>query len=62
MKFVFQSGEEQEKGKSYMIWSIVAITILMSIWGIVKIFQSTFGADDKTIDAPNIPKLNNPNK
>ena len=43
LKFVFKSGTDQEEGKSMMIWSLVAITILASVYGIVKIFQETVG-------------------
>lgn len=31
LKFVFQSGEDQEKGKGMMLWSIIALFVLVSI-------------------------------
>ncbi len=60
LKFVFQSGDDQAKGKNMMIWSIIAITVLFSIWGIVRIFQETVGVDggDRNINAPAIPTIN----
>ena len=42
-----------------MIWSIVAITVLVSVWGIVKIFQDTLGVSSTdTINAPKLPEVN----
>ena len=45
---VFQytiAGEEEKKGKakSGMIWGIVGIFIMVSVWGLVAILQGTFG-------------------
>jgi ABC-type glucose/galactose transport system permease subunit len=57
LKFVFKSGEDQEEGKSMMIWSIVAITILASVYGIVAIFQETLGVEKGSADIfPGLPK------
>lgn len=56
LKFVFKSGDDQEQGKSMMIWSIVAITILGSIYGIVGVFQDTVGVEESSADIfPELP-------
>jgi len=56
LKFVFQSGDAQEKGKSMMLWSIVALFVLVSVWGIVVILQKTLGIEgQQTITPPAIP-------
>jgi hypothetical protein len=45
---VFQyaiAGDEEKKAKAKtgMIWGIVGIFVMVSIWGLVAILQSTFG-------------------
>lgn len=39
------AGDEEKKGaaKTHIIWGIVGIFIMVSIWGLVAILQSTFG-------------------
>ena len=34
---------ERKKGREFMIWGLVAIAVMSSIWGIVKILTGTFG-------------------
>lgn len=49
--FVFQvfryavAGDEEAKAKAktQMIWGIIGIFVMVSIWGLVAILQSTFG-------------------
>lgn len=45
-KFVAgQNNEEgQEEGKQHMIWGIVGLFIMVSVWGILNFIQSTLGA------------------
>jgi len=45
---VFQytiAGDEEKKAaaKSQMIWGIIGIFVMVSVWGLVGILQSTFG-------------------
>lgn len=35
--------EAKSKAKTDMIWGIVAIFVMVSVWGLVGILQSTFG-------------------
>ena len=35
----------KEKAKGQMIWGIVAIAVIVSIWGVVAILQNIFGTD-----------------
>lgn len=46
VKFFIINAEEDEKraqGKQFMLWSIIALTVMISIWGLVSILGSTFG-------------------
>ena len=58
LKFVFKSGTDQEEGKSMMIWSLVAITILASVYGIVTIFQQTVGVKESDNKSNIFPEIN----
>lgn len=35
--------EKRKKGKSYMIWGIIALFVMVSMWGLVGILTKTFG-------------------
>ncbi len=44
IKYVM-SGDEEGKGKAkeQMIWGIIAIAVIVSVWGLVEILQNIFG-------------------
>lgn len=46
-------GEEKQKGLSTMFYGVVAIFVMVSIWGIIRLLQSTFKV---TSTAPVIPQ------
>lgn len=46
--------EGKQRGKSLILWGIIAFVVMISIWGIVKIFTNTLGFDDDTT-RPNLP-------
>ncbi len=37
-----EGGDKKEDGKKYMLWGIVGIFVMVSVWGLVAILQSTF--------------------
>src|SRR4051812_36195463 len=41
--FIFSGGEEKEKGKNIMIWGVVALFVMMSVWGLVRFIGSALG-------------------
>jgi hypothetical protein len=45
--FIINADEEskREQGKQFMIWGIIAIAVMISIWGLVNILGATFGVD-----------------
>ena len=45
VQFVINSDEEakKEKGKQFMFWGIIALAVMISVWGLVAILGSTFG-------------------
>ena len=57
VKFIWQP-EEKEKGKDLMIWGILAIFIMFSLWAIIKFLQtSTNTGGQDSITPPSIPYL-----
>ncbi len=38
-----EDAEKRKQGKMYMIWGIVALFVMLSIWGLVSILSNTFG-------------------
>lgn len=43
--FLIGAGEEAKRaqGRQFMIWGVIALTVMLSIWGLVQIVGSTFG-------------------
>ncbi|MFH1472845.1 MAG: pilin [bacterium] len=44
-KYVFKSGnaDNQEEGRNLMLWGVITLFVMMSVWGIVYFFQRSFG-------------------
>jgi len=51
-------GDGADEGKSKMLWGIVAIAVMASIWGLVAFLQTNVGIDPTAAPAvdPLIPK------
>ena len=41
--------KKREQGKQFMIWGIVALAVMLSIWGLVTILGNTFNIDTSVI-------------
>jgi len=37
--------EKRKKGRTFMIWGIVALFVMVSVWGLVKILTTTFNIE-----------------
>jgi len=53
--YILKAGEEKEEGKNIMIWGIVALFVMASVWGIINFISSSFGLNNE--QAPNLPNL-----
>lgn len=40
-KFIFKAGDEKAKedGKRLMVWGVIALFVITSIWGIIAVFR-----------------------
>ena len=47
VQYVINSNAEAEraKGRDFMIWGIVALAVMVSVWGLVNIFTNTFNIE-----------------
>ncbi len=46
VKYLFISGGEETKrteGRNFMLWGIIGMVVLFSVWGLVSILLSTLG-------------------
>ncbi len=45
LKFITKAGDEgaQTEGKQLMLWGIIALFVMTSVWGLVHILTTTFG-------------------
>jgi hypothetical protein len=56
--FIANSGEEKgrEEGKQKMIWGIVALFVMVSVWGFVALVQQLTGIDGThSLSSPKTP-------
>ena len=52
---MIRSEEKREEGKKVVLYGIIGLFVMVSIWGFVNILTNTFGT--KTVSAPPIPTL-----
>ncbi len=55
IKYIANADEasQREEGRNYMVYGIVALFVMVSIWGLVGIIQGTFGVGTSVL----IPQL-----
>lgn len=54
--YIFQSGdaEKRKKGLSIMIWGVIALFVMLSIFGIINALQDTLDVGSGTVTTPTI--------
>lgn len=58
--YIFQAGNEEarKKGRQVMLAGVVALFIMVTIWGIIALLQSAFGVSGSVIPTiPAVPRL-----
>ncbi len=53
-KFIKSEGKEKDAGRDMMVWGIVGIFVMMSMWGLVNILRGTFNLNDTQIDVSGV--------
>ena len=46
------SEKDKQEGKQLMIWGVVALFVMVSVWGLVNLLQGTFLGDVSTTPFP----------
>jgi len=57
--YIFNQSNEKKKGegRNIMIWGILALFIMLSVFGIISVLQSTFNVGNDQIQNNNIPSI-----
>lgn len=55
VRYLFAADHDKDQAKKTMLWGIVAIFVMASVWGLVRFIQSTFGVTgDNSAISPNV--------
>jgi len=51
VQYVLNEADEgkREKGKQFMVWGIIALTVMVSVWGLVNLLAETFNIDTRIV-------------
>ena len=59
VKFIFAQGNEESKAeaKKIMLWGLIALFVMVSVWGIVEFIGDAIGIDqgEDLIGVPGVP-------
>ena len=59
MVMISEGGDKKENGKQYMMWGIIGIFVMVSVWGLVNLLQGTFGLENSPLPIQiQVPTLN----
>ena len=58
IKYVLAEGDpsKRSEARGFMIWGIVGLFVMVSVWGLVGLLQSTFGVGSGGPSAPTLPQ------
>jgi len=59
LKYVMNAGDEekQKEGRSMMLYGIIAIFVMVSVWGLINVLVGTFGLDTTAVQVPTLPTI-----
>jgi len=62
VKYIQSGGDPdgRTKARTGIIYSLIGIAVMVSVWGLVRILQSTFitGDTNSTVTTPSLPRIN----
>ena len=47
-KYIWSAGDAKEEGKKIMVWGVIALFVMSSIWGIIGFLKTDIGGLDNT--------------
>jgi len=58
VNLIWGGGEKVEEGKTYMIWSVVALFVMVSVWGLTQFIGTAFNiSSGGTVPVPGVQGL-----
>lgn len=60
VKFIFAQGNEEAKtdAKKIMLWGLIALFVMVSVWGLINFIGTAFGiGQGDTVVVPTVPGL-----
>jgi hypothetical protein len=58
LKYVLQSSDAgKAEGRTFMLWGIIALFVMVSVWGLVNILRDSLELNPNTPTAPAIPRV-----
>ena len=60
VKFIFAQGNEEAKSdaKKVMLWGLIALFVMVSVWGLVRFIGSALGiGEGGSINLPTVPGI-----
>lgn len=56
IKYIVNADEatEREQGRKFMLYGIVALFVMVSVWGLVAVIQGTFGIGNDSVFIPQL--------
>jgi TRAP-type C4-dicarboxylate transport system permease small subunit len=55
VKYIKSAGTEKDEGKKIMIWGIIALFVMSSVWGLVTFIQRELNIDN--VDSVRVPTI-----
>lgn len=57
--FIFSAGNEdaKDRGKNIMIWGIIALFVMVSVWGIINFIQEALDVEGGEVTVPAVPGI-----
>lgn len=54
--YIFNAGDEKKKsqGRNIMIWGVLALFVMLSVFGIIGVLQTTLGVQNVGIPIPSV--------
>lgn len=58
LKYVLNSSDAgKSEGRTFMLWGIIALFVMVSVWGLVNILRESLNLNNQTPTAPRIPSI-----
>jgi len=53
-KFIRAEGDDKQAGKEFIVWGLVGLFVMVSVWGLVSILSNTFILNNTSINVPSL--------